>query len=102
MRHIFYGPETSNKGGEGGGFFNFPATEAWLGHHAKHLALTAMLRTPGLDFFKKQVVVAELETCERKKDYAYRHPNFRLPEALEGVAEARLALQVEMGLRAAA
>jgi hypothetical protein len=68
------------------------ATEKWIEYSLDIAEMSKLLST--LSREERYVLGAALTVAERKRDYMYRHPNFKLNEAAREFKRARRLLKI--------
>lgn len=68
------------------------ATEKWIEYSLDVTEMTKMLTSVTRE--EKYVLLAAMQIAERKRDYMYKHPNFKLQEAMFEFKRAKRLLKI--------
>jgi hypothetical protein len=68
------------------------ATEKWIEYSLDITEMTKLLSSTNRE--ERQLLVAAIAIAERKRDYMYKHPNFRLEEATREFKQAKRLLKL--------
>jgi hypothetical protein len=68
------------------------ATEKWIEYSLDIIEMTRLLASTNRE--ERHLLVAAMSIAERKREYMYRHPNFKLEDATREFKRAKRLLKI--------